>query len=100
MPFFVLRLLLTIGSIAGLFIGTKKYTEYSEKKYFNNGVCQKCGGHFKFIEGTINSPAKGYKCDVCDNCVWISYGSDIGYKYEPSKGSQEVIQVTDKTVTL
>ncbi len=86
MPFFVLRLVLTLGTIAGAIVGVNKFTKYSEKNYFNKGVCKKCGGHFKLIEGTIGSPAKGYKCDVCDNCVWISYGSDEGYEYEPSAG--------------
>jgi len=88
MPFFVLRLILVLGSIVGGVFGFKKLTEIAEKKYFNNGSCKKCGGHFKIIEGDVGNDPKGYKCDVCDNCVWISYGSDIGYKYTPSKHSQ------------
>lgn len=85
MPFFLLRLILGIGALAGLFVGANKLTEVSEKNYFNKGTCKKCGGHFKLIEGTLDSLAKGYKCDVCDNCVWISCGADIGYQYTPSK---------------
>jgi len=88
MPFFVLRLLIVIGSLAGIIIGTNRLTEHSEKKYFNKGVCKKCKGHFKLIEGTLGSPSKGYKCDVCDNCVWISYGSDVDYKYVPSMAAK------------
>lgn len=85
MPFFVLRLILVFGGIVGGVLGFKKFTESAEKKYFNKGVCKKCGGHFKIIEGTTGNNPKGYRCDVCDNCVWISYGSDMGYKYTPSK---------------
>jgi len=84
MPFFILRLLLGIGTLAGLVVGTNKLTEISERKYFNKGKCNKCGGHFKVIEGTTRTTTRGYKCDVCDNCVWISHGSDVGYKYIPS----------------
>ncbi|MDX1806224.1 MAG: hypothetical protein R3267_04275 [Paenisporosarcina sp.] len=85
MPFAILRFLLGIGAIAGLFVGANKFTKYSEEKYFNKGVCKKCAGHFKIIEGTVNTTTKGYKCDVCDNCVWIAYGADLGYEYTPSK---------------
>jgi hypothetical protein len=75
------------GAIVGGVFGFKKFTENAEKKYFNKGVCKKCNGHFKLIEGTKESLAKGYKCDICDNCVWISYGSDYEYKYTPSNDS-------------
>ena len=88
MPFFILRLIIVCGGIVGGVLGFKKLTENAEKKYFNEGVCKKCGGHFKIVEGTIGRDPKGYKCDVCDNCVWISYGSDLEYKYTPSKHSQ------------
>ena len=94
MPFFVLRLLLLIGSLAGLVVGANKLTKTSERNYFNKGVCKKCAGHYKLIEGTIDAPSKGYKCDVCDNCVWIAYGSDMGYKYTPSKGAQNAGRTT------
>lgn len=90
MPFFVLRLVLVFGGIVGGVFGFKKFTENTEKKYFNNGVCKRCGGHFKLIQGTKESPAKGYKCDICDNCVWISYGSDEGYVYKSSEYKNEV----------
>lgn len=90
MPFFVLRLVLVLGGIVGGVFGFKKFTENAEKKYFNNGVCKKCGGHFRIIEGTKESFAKGYRCDCCDNCVWISYGSDVGYEYKPSKDAVQV----------
>lgn len=48
----LLRVGLFAGSLLGLGLGAKKYTEYSEKEYFNNGICKKCGGHFELIEGT------------------------------------------------
>ena len=86
MPLAIIRLLATLGTLAGLFFGAKKLTETSERTYWNKGVCKKCGGHFKLIEGTIDAPSKGYKCDVCDNCVWITHNTDMGYKYTPSKG--------------
>ena len=60
------------------------------KLLFINGSPQKKGTVaqlLKIVEGTIDAPSKGYKCDVCDNCVWISHGSDMGYKYTPSKGA-------------
>jgi len=85
MPIFILRLILGIGALIGTFVGVNKLTERSEISYWNKGVCKKCNGHFKLIEGTVDAPSKGYKCDVCDNCVWISHNSDFGYKYKPSK---------------
>lgn len=72
-------------SIGGFLIGTKKFTEHSERNYFNKGICPKCGGHFKHIPRTEVKGSKGYKCDFCDNCVWISFGADDGYIYTPSK---------------
>ena len=74
-----------IGGLAGVAVGTGKFVKNSEENYFNNGVCKKCGGHFKYIEGTEQKGSKGYKCDVCDNCVWIDFGTDDGYVYTPSK---------------
>lgn len=89
MPFFVLRLILVLGGFAAAIVGVNRFTKNSEVKYFNNGNCSKCGGHYKIIEGTIGSDPKGYRCDVCDNCVWISYGSDAEYEYTPSKHAKE-----------
>lgn len=74
----------------GLSYGIKKYAEYNERKYFNKGICKKCSGHFKYIEGTEENGVKGFKCDVCDNCIWIALGTDekINYKYKPSKNAK------------
>ena len=88
LPLFLIPLVKTLAwgaGAVGAAIGVGKFTQYSEENYFNNGVCQKCGGHFKPIETTENHIEKGYKCDFCDNCVWISFGTDKGYKYVPSK---------------
>lgn len=57
MPF-ILRILLGLGSLVGFFWGAKKLTEESERSQWNKGVCKKCGGHFKLIEGTLDAPAK------------------------------------------
>jgi hypothetical protein len=74
--------------IAAGLVGVGKFIHSSEKNYFNNGICKKCGGHFKYIEGTgIVNNQKGYKCDVCDNCVWIAFGTDKGYVYKKSKNA-------------
>ncbi len=89
MPVLILRIILGLGALAGLFVGVNKFTERAEKSYWNKGVCKKCGGHFKVVEGTLRTTTKGYKCDVCDNCVWITHGSDIEYEYTPSKGAKK-----------
>lgn len=88
-PIFVRFGLISAGTL-GITLCIKKYAEYSEKKYFNNGVCKKCSGNFKYIEGTEKQGIKGYKCDVCDNCIWIALGTDgkINYKYKPSKNAK------------
>jgi hypothetical protein len=78
---------LAAGSAAAFGIG--KFTKESEKNYFNKGICTKCGGHFKRIPGTRVSGNKGYQCDVCDNCVWITFGSDKDYIYTPSKNAKK-----------
>jgi hypothetical protein len=83
------RLALLAAGAGGTFLGLKKFTEKSEYNYFNKGVCKKCGGHFKMIPGTEVKGAKGYKCDVCDNCVWITFGTDEGYIYTPSKNKRQ-----------
>ena len=84
----VIKGLLWAGGLIGTVVGVGKFTKYSEENYFNNGICQKCGGHFKYIPGTEVKGQKGYKCDVCDNCVWIVFGTDEGYVYTPSKNSK------------
>lgn len=83
----IVRIALMIAGVAATSLGIGKFTKESEKSYFNKGVCKKCGGNFKFIEGTAVKGAKGYKCDVCDNCVWISFGSDKDYIY-PERSSK------------
>jgi hypothetical protein len=83
------RVLVAVASVVGLGVGTAKYVKHSEKNYFNKGICKKCGGHFKYIEGTEVKGSKGYKCDVCDNCVWIDFGTDDGYIYEPSENARQ-----------
>ena len=75
---------LWIGAGVAGAVGIGKFTKQSEENYFNNGVCKKCGGHFKPIERKEPHVEKGYKCDFCDNCVWITFGTDEGYKYTPS----------------
>ena len=84
----VIKGLLWAASLAGIGIGAQKFTKYSEENYFNKGVCTKCGGHLKYIEGTESKGNKGYKCDVCDNCVWVAFGTDEGYVYTPSKNAK------------
>ena len=85
----IVKGLLWAGGLVGFGVGAAKYTQHSEENYFNKGVCKKCGGHFKYIEGTESKGNRGYKCDFCDNCVWVAFGSDEGYVYVPSKRSQK-----------
>ena len=78
--------ILTGAGVAGFGFGIFKATQSGERKLFNRGVCPKCDGHFKKIE---NVTENGYKCDFCDNTVWISFGADDDYVYVPSKRSKE-----------
>lgn len=80
---------LWISTLAAGAIGVGKFTKQSEENYFNNGICKKCGGHFKIIEKSEKHIETGYKCDFCDNCVWITFGTDKGYVYKPSRISQQ-----------
>jgi hypothetical protein len=77
--------ILPIVMLAGLGYAGFKLAGIGERRTFNKGVCLKCGGHFKYIPETEDKGSRGYKCDVCDNCVWISFGSDSGYSYTKSK---------------
>lgn len=83
-PFLAKAAFWTAGAV-GMTVGAVAFTKNSERRYFNNGVCQKCGGHFKMIKGTEQKGNKAYKCDVCDSVVWIIFGTDDGYKYTPSR---------------
>lgn len=85
----IVKGILWIGGLAAGAIGVGKFTQHSEENYFNNGVCKKCGGHFKLIETSEKHVEVGYKCDFCDNCVWIAFGSDKGYVYTPSHISKK-----------
>jgi len=83
-PFLAKATFWTAGAL-GMTLGAVAFTKNSEKRYFNKGICQKCGGHFEMIKGTEQKGNKAYKCDVCDSVVWIIFGTDDGYVYEPSK---------------
>lgn len=85
----IIRLALAGFGFTSAVWGVSKMTEIGEKKLFNKGVCPKCGGHFKYIEGTEVKGSKAYKCDFCNDCVLVSYGADIGYEYKPSKLSKK-----------
>ena len=85
----VLKVAAMASAFAGVIIASGSYIKYSEKNYFNDGVCPKCGGHFKYIEGTATKGSKGYKCDVCDNCIWVDFDADKNYKYVPSKNARD-----------
>ena len=74
------------GLVAGAW-GLGKLTQKGERQLFNKGVCPKCDGHFKRIEGTQGD--RGYRCDYCSNVVWISFGADDGYEYSQSRKSKE-----------
>ena len=34
---------------------------------FNNGICKKCGGHYKLIDAGLY--VKYYVCDTCENKI-------------------------------
>ena len=81
------RIILGGAALVGAVWGLGKLTEKGERQLFNKGVCPKCDGNFKRIEGTEGD--RGYRCDYCSNVVWISFGADDGYTYTQSKKSKE-----------
>lgn len=47
---------------------------YNEKRRWNNGKC-KCGGNL-IIFDIDSQGCRGYECNRCGKCVWISYHID------------------------
>ena len=48
-----------------------------EKKAFNNGYCKECGNKLRYFD-TDSQGGRGYICDKCGHCVWVSYNVDKG----------------------
>jgi len=45
----------------------------TEKKAYNGGKCPNCGGKLKHF-GTDSQGGRGYVCEKCSYCTWVSYG--------------------------
>ena len=63
--------LIIIGILIILFI-VGCISEYLEKKYFNNGICPKCG-HKLYYFDTDSHGGKGYTCNNCNYTTWVTW---------------------------
>ena len=45
-----------------------------EKRKFNNGVCPECGAKLSHFANDSQG-GRGYICDVCGYCTWVSHKS-------------------------
>ena len=61
-------LLLVLMSVGGV------WARGSEKKMWNNGICQYCRSTWKIFD-VDSSGGRGYKC-ICPRHIWISYAVD------------------------
>lgn len=43
-----------------------------ESYSWHGGHCRECGGRLEFFDYDSQG-GRGYKCDICDRKVWISY---------------------------
>lgn len=51
----------------------------TEKTWWNDGKCPKCGQPWVWFD-TDSQGGRGYKCNNCNKCIWISYKNiDAGY---------------------
>lgn len=44
----------------------------TERKYYNKGICPKCGEKLKFFD-MDSQGGRGYKCPKCKYITWVSY---------------------------
>ena len=48
---------------------------HSERKWFNNGICPKCGTRLKYFD-TDSQGGRGYTCEKSNYCTWVSWNTD------------------------
>ena len=56
---------------------------HSERKWFNNGICPKCGARLKYFD-TDSQGGRGYTCEKCNYCTWVSWNT-VDKKYWKDK---------------
>lgn len=44
----------------------------TERKYYNKGICPKCGEKLEFFDRDSQG-GRGYKCPKCKYITWVSY---------------------------
>jgi DNA-directed RNA polymerase subunit RPC12/RpoP len=62
--------LLIIGIL--LLFGIIVLARRSEKKAYNNGICNECGTELHHFDNDSQG-GRGYVCDNCCYTVWVSY---------------------------
>lgn len=50
-----------------------------DKKAFNKGYCKECGNKLRHFS-VDSQGGRGYICDKCGHCVWVSYNVDKDFK--------------------
>lgn len=43
-----------------------------EKRLYNKGICPNCGTPLRYFD-TDSQGGRGYICDSCKYCIWVSY---------------------------
>jgi tRNA(Ile2) C34 agmatinyltransferase TiaS len=44
----------------------------TERKYYNKGICPKCGENLELV-ARDSQGGRGYKCPKCEYITWVSY---------------------------
>lgn len=63
---------LVLGGLAAFLFGSAIVGILIEKKEYNSGCCPKCGKKLVQLD-TDSQGGRGYICEECDYCAWVSY---------------------------
>lgn len=60
--------------VAALFMGMLTLEAYNDEEKYNSGICEVCGGEFKFSGSSGRSTARRYyyTCEDCDHTISVN----------------------------
>lgn len=70
-PDFNTILIIVLGIIL-VMLGMFLVGYLTERKYYNKGICPKCGEELEFFDRDSQGE-RGYKCPKCKYITWVSY---------------------------
>lgn len=64
--------LLIVALALLVFFGVMALARRSEKKSYNNGICNECGTKLYHFDNDSQG-GRGYVCNECNYTTWVSY---------------------------